>query len=140
MLNRKILPELQNWAFFAILERFMANDTNTQIDPPMPPAVLSGAALYDAIMGQIEPELVSANLPFAADAFAQETAEQRAERARRYQAAFDEYDRRFEMHITQWDEQLRTYKRHAMSYIEGQARGEDNNEIASIESSIISDV
>ncbi len=118
----------------------MADLTNTHTDAPFPPAVRSGAELYDSIMGAIEPELVSSKLPFAADAFAAETPEQRAERAQRYQAAFDEYDRRFAAYQDQWNQELRTYKRHAMTFIEEKAQAEDENAMASIESSLTSDV
>ncbi len=118
----------------------MADQTNTHIDPPFPPAVLSGAELYDSIMGQIEPELVSAKLPFSPDLFAAESPEQRAARAERYQAAFDEFDRRFAAYQDQWNEELRTYKRHAMTFIEEKADAEEQNTMASIESSLNSDI
>ena len=117
----------------------MADQATLQADPPFPPPVLSGKELYDSIMGPIEPELLSANLPFAPDAFAGETPEQRAERAQRYASAFEEYDRRLAAHTAQWNEQLRSYKRHAMEYIEGKARGGEERELETIESSLLAD-
>lgn len=117
----------------------MADQTTLQADAPFPPPVLSGKELYDSIMGPIEPELLSENLPFAPNAFAGETPEQRAERTQRYASAFEEYDRRFAAHAAQWNEQLRSYKRHAMEYIEGKVRGGEEGELQTIESSFLTD-
>lgn len=110
-----------------------------QTNPPWPPPVLTGKELYDSIMGGIEPELLSVNFPIAPDAFKSETPKQRTERAKRYQAAFEEYDRRFAKHHSDWNEQLRIYKRHAMEYIERGAAMKEDSHLASIESSILSD-
>jgi hypothetical protein len=132
----KLLIEL----FFAIIERFMDTNINSSIDPPAPPAVLGGVELYDTIMGQIEPELLSSNLPFSADKFQDEDLEQRAERARRYQAAFDEYDRRFAQYCDTWNEELHSYKRQAVAYIEAAAQTNDDAQLSSIESSLAADL
>ena len=103
----------------------------------MPPPVLSGQELYDQIMGTIEPELLSANLPNLSKQYADEPAEGRATRAKRYQAAFDEYDRRFARYCDQWNAQLHTYKRHAIQYIEHQARNGETQDMQSMESSLL---
>lgn len=117
----------------------MSKQTDTKIDPPFPPPVLTGRELYDSIMGGIEPDLLSSNFPFAPDAFKGETPEQRAARAKRYNAAFQEYDRRFAKYQDDWNEQLRTYKRHAMEYIEQGAATKEGDQLASLESSLLSD-
>ncbi len=114
----------------------MTELTNTHIDPPMPPLLLSGDELYDSIMGQIEPELLSANLPMISSLCANETAEQRSARAKRYQAAFKEYDLRFKKHCDEWNQQLHNYKHEAIKYIEQEAKTNEIAELEEIEYSI----
>lgn len=114
----------------------MTEPTNTQGIPPEPPQLLDGDALYNSIMGQIEPELLSVNLEAIPTLCANETPEQRTARVTRYKAAFEEYDRRFDEHCRMWDEQLHNYKREAIEYIENQAQVNDIAELQVIESSL----
>ncbi len=114
----------------------MTEPTNTQIDPPMPPPLVSGDELYDSIMGHIEPELLSANLPMIKSLCVNETAEQRTTRAKRYQAAFKEYDLRFKQHCDEWNQQLHNYKHEAIQYIEQEAKTNEIEQLQEIENSI----
>ncbi len=118
----------------------MDTNTNPSIDPPTPPAVLGGAELYDTIMAQIEPELLSDKLPISRAALESDDAAERAARAARYQAAFEEYDRRFAQYCDKWNEELHSYKRQAVAYIEAAAQATDDAELSSIESSLASDL
>jgi hypothetical protein len=105
--------------------------------PPTPPPVLRGQELYDLIMGQIEPDLLSVNVDGLAARYVQQTPEERSERAQRYRNAFSEYERRLTEYQRQWDEQLRTYKRLAIAYIEHQAQSGEVTDLQSIESSLL---
>lgn len=104
-----------------------------------PPPVLSGTELYDSIMGDIEPELLSANLPLLKDAYANETPDERAARAARYQAAYAEYDARFAKNCNDWNKQLHAYKRHALHNVESRVQTKESAELSSLESSLTQD-
>lgn len=115
----------------------MADLTNTQtgIIPPTPPVVLGGQELYDFIMGAIEPDLLSTNVGSLVQKYANQTDAEREERAVRYRNAFDEYERRLQQYQKEWDEQLRTYKRLAISYIEHESQNDESAQLEEIESS-----
>lgn len=116
----------------------MADDTNTSFTgvPPVPPPVLSGQELYDTIMRDIEPDLLSSNVETLAVAYETQSPEEKAERADRYRQAFAEYERRLAQYQLQWDMQLSAYKRQAISYIEHQSQSNEAAELQNIESSI----
>ena len=67
--------------------------TNTG-DVTMP----SGDEIYDALMADIEPDLITTNLPHLDEKYAGETPEQKAARMARYEAAYARYDAVF----TEW--------------------------------------
>ena len=97
----------------------------------------TGDAIYDNIMSQIEPELTTAQLPLLDEKYKSETADQAAVRAARYNKAFAEYDKQFADYQTKWNEQFATYKREALKSTEQEARKEDDQQIQSIEQSIL---
>lgn len=101
-----------------------------------PPPILSGTELYDSIMGEIEPELLSANLPLLKEAYTNEAPDERAARAARYEAAYAEYDVRFAKNCADWNEQLHAYKRHALRNVESHVQNAEAVELTSIESSL----
>lgn len=104
-----------------------------------PPPVLTGTELYDSIMGDIEPELLSANLLLLKEAYANETPDERAARAARYEAAYAEYDARFAKNCDDWNEQLHAYKRHALQNVENRVQNKEAAELSSLESSLTQD-
>ena len=55
-------------------------------------ALINGTELYDAIMAEIEPELVSDELLLLEERYANESLQQKHERLQRYQEAFDLYE------------------------------------------------
>ncbi len=101
-----------------------------------PPPVLSGTELYDSIMKDIEPELLSDNLPLLKEKYANETPEERAARAARYSVAYAEYDKRFMKNCEDWNAQLHTYKRDALHQTEHKLKSKEAAELESIESSL----
>ncbi len=104
-----------------------------------PPPVLSGTELYDSIMGDIEPELLSANLSLLKETYANETPDERAVRAARYEVAYAEYDVRFAKNCEDWNEQLHAYKRHALQNVESRVQIQEAAELSSIETSLTED-
>jgi hypothetical protein len=79
-------------------------------DPKAPPDILSGSEIYDHIMGEIEPELVIAELSHIAERTKAETPEQRKARAERYTKAFAEYDTRFKQYAHEWNRSFQHYR------------------------------
>lgn len=70
----------------------MINEIVEQMRPtPFP----SPEQLFDHLMSQIEPELMTSMVPTLATTYANETPAEARERSRRYQAAFAEYDKRY---------------------------------------------
>ncbi|HVW67168.1 MAG TPA: hypothetical protein VHA78_05595 [Candidatus Peribacteraceae bacterium] len=111
----------------------------TSTSTPQPPKILRGQEIYDLIMSQIEPDLVSTQLPLLAQKYATETPEDKKARAQRYNKAFAEYDKKFQEYCDTWDADLRAYKRQAIQTIEKNAReGQETDQLASIEHSLTS--
>lgn len=97
----------------------------------------SGQEIYDAIMAGIEPELTTAGLETLEQVYANESEQDKAARAARYDAAFLEYDKQFQVYSDQWMDSLRSYKRTAVSSLEKENREtEDKAALDSIESSL----
>lgn len=64
----------------------------------------SGDDVYDALMVDIEPELVSVNIPHLDDGYTDESPEQRKARYERYVQAFEAYDKA----LAAWTAELKT--------------------------------
>lgn len=106
---------------------------NQGLDPQLAAAIPSGDQVYDAIMGTIEPELLSKNLPSLVDKYGNETAGARAERMQRYQAAFRRYDETY----GRWIHNLRTVARDqradALQKAEVRVQQEDAEQLSTLE-------
>ena len=70
---------------------------------PPPPVIPSGEEMYDQIMSQIEPDLVTAQLPLLKEKYKDETPEQAKARADRYNRAFAEYEKQFAAYGSEWE-------------------------------------
>ncbi|MFA7682375.1 MAG: hypothetical protein WCX61_05085 [Candidatus Peribacteraceae bacterium] len=103
---------------------------------PQPPRIPSGQEIYDGLMGKIEPELLTANLPMLEEQSAHDTPEQKEERMQRYQKAFEEYDRQYQEYIQELTAAVENYKRTALKSMENQDRTEEANTLSNLENSI----
>ncbi|MDD4628446.1 MAG: hypothetical protein PHE68_03580 [Candidatus Peribacteraceae bacterium] len=83
-------------------------------DPTLP----TGQALYDAIMGQIEPDLVTAELPKLPEKFSKDTPEEKAARSERYKRAYEQYDLLFDELVEKPLKQVKTKRKNTMAFIE----------------------
>lgn len=100
--------------------------------------VKSGQQLYDIFMQEIEPDLVSTEIPTLHIKYAKETPAERKERAKRYKAAFAEYDKVAAQFMAEMNAQLSTYKKRALTGAEKKARAEEEQQLQELESSILS--
>src|SRR5205814_1812909 len=85
---------------------------------PPPPLILDGQEVYDMLMGQIERDLVTAQLPLLKETYKDETPEQSKARAERYNRAFAEYDKQYAAYIKQQEQQLQGYQRNFLSNLQ----------------------
>ena len=99
---------------------------------------LTGQALYDSIMGDIEPELLTKNMPRISAMIAKDTPEERKARAERYTAAFAEYEKRFAARNEDWQRTFRTFKRTASRVLEGVVVEKEQGDLSSLEASMAS--
>ncbi len=105
---------------------------------PQLPQFPSGQEVYDAIMGQIEPELTSRQLPTLQQKYATETAEESQERQARYDKAFAEYGKRYSAFSEQLAGQVHSFQRIAISAAEMSTKADEEDGLAAIASSIAS--
>ncbi len=96
----------------------------------------TGDELYNTLMGKIEPELTTAELPVLDARYKDETPEQSKARARRYEKAFAEYDRQLQSYMGDLQAKLKAHQRIAMSSAELGAKAEEEEALTAIESSI----
>lgn len=93
---------------------------------PAPPVILTADAVYDLLMGQIEPELVSSVVDTLKAKYAGESPEQATARAARYSKAFAAYDKRLAQYITDLHRVIHQYARTAAKSLEVTGRTIDN--------------
>jgi hypothetical protein len=104
------------------------------VDPARARAI--GTAFYDSLMVGIEPELVSSRMPQLKEQYNNESPEQAAARAARYDAAFDEYDRRAAVQMEAMDAGLSVMRRDALKTTEHDNRTEESDTLSDLERSI----
>jgi len=89
--------------------------------------------LYDSIMREIEPDLLTTNLDTLDAKYAGESEAQKAERMQRYQAAYAKFDEEFKAFMSEVNEEVRTSRRKARVEEEAKAKQSDQTALASIE-------
>lgn len=99
-------------------------------DPPaqavlQPPKIPTGKEIYDAIMGHIEPELTSAGVAAAAEAFKKETHEQQEARQKRYELAFERYEQAYQGYMATLHSQVQRFRKSSFDQVEMEDRSQD---------------
>ncbi len=98
----------------------------------------SGEALYDQLMGEIEPELLAGNLPLLDEKYKDEPPAQAKARADRYEKAFAEYDKRLKAYLGDLDQRAHAYHRMALKSAEEKEKQDEDTHLHSIESAFSS--
>lgn len=93
----------------------------------------SGKDIYDALMGKIELDLVSTNIPHLTEWYQDETQEQRAVRYARYAKAYAAYDAAFADWSNQLSAAVATYRRAGLASAEEQAKAAEKSNLDAIE-------
>lgn len=100
-------------------------------------AIARGLEIYDEIMASIEPELTSASLTTLAEKYANETPEEGAARAQRYDAAFTEYDKRYATYMADMGGKVRSLQRTVRAGIESDEHAdEEQQSLTNLEATI----
>lgn len=93
----------------------------------------TGAEIYDGLMADIEPDLVSAAIPLIDAKYAGETPEQTAERLARYKAAYEEYERRFNEWADEMEVLVNAYRKDALKLEEQDSKEQESAELGNLE-------
>ena len=102
--------------------------------PPAPPKIPTGRELYDALMGHIEPELVTDASKLLDEKYKDETPEHHAARMKRYEAAYKKFDEEFSGFMADVNAEVRTSKRETLAAKEAAAQQSDQQALTSLES------
>jgi hypothetical protein len=114
-------------------------DTQTATGAPEPDAIARGKQIYDQIMAEIDPELVTDSLTTLSEKYKDETPEQAAARSARYDAAFAEYDKRYAAYMTDLGGKVKSLQRTVRAGIENDERAEEQaSTLNNLESTISS--
>jgi len=98
--------------------------------------VPAGTDVYDAIMGGIEPDLLTVNLTHLKEKYASETSDQHAARMERYRVAYEKYDAAFAQWVSVTTNAMSSYKRDVMQHAENVDRNREANALTQLEQSI----
>lgn len=91
--------------------------------------------LYDTLMIEIEPDLLLENLSTLDAKYEGETPEQKAERMKRYEAAYAKFDAEFAKFMNDVNEEVRVSRRTALQAKEAAAKQSDQPLLSSLEES-----
>lgn len=92
--------------------------------------------IYDLLMFDIEPELMSDILPLLPELYKGEPAEQRAERMERYREAFTVFYQKFDMLLTLWQNELDVFRKEIFRSFEEKALAKEGEDISQIQQNI----
>lgn len=85
--------------------------------------------LYDVVMRDIEPDLLSYNAPKLAEFYKDETEAEHAKRIERYQAAYTQFESAWGAFLTKVQSQLSKHQQIALQAKEASALAEESNAI-----------
>jgi hypothetical protein len=92
--------------------------------------------LYDLLMAQIEPELVTAEISYLDFYYFGEMEDDRNKRMERYAKAFVLLEERMGVLFKQWEKNIGDYKRKVVAEAKGRAVDEEKQEISDLSSKI----
>lgn len=92
--------------------------------------------LYDMLMRDIEPDLLSYNIVKLAEYYKDETETENTERLQRYQKAYQEFDRVFQSFMNEVQDEVRTTKRDSLEKTEQSDRAGETDNIEALEETL----
>ncbi len=103
---------------------------------PVPPHIPDGTEVYNSIMGAIEPDLTTENLPKLEAKYRSETAAETKVRAERYKKAFMEYKVRYTQFKRDQDAAISAYSHAVMGAVKTGTDARDEHVMSDLESAI----
>jgi hypothetical protein len=96
---------------------------------------LTIAALYDLLMAEVEPDLVSDRIPVLGFIYAGESEEQWKTRAQRYEKAFALVDTRMGMLLKKWGSEVLKFRKKAMGKLKQETAVKEEQTMKNLEDS-----
>ncbi len=111
------------------------SDQTTVPAAGMPP-IATGEQLYDLIMAEVDPRLMSGNIEATKKMIMEATPEERVKFAQELETSFAAYDALAKEEQQAWAEQFHAYKREVMRGMQMEERSKDEQTMHTIESQI----
>ena len=92
--------------------------------------------LYDMIMRDIEPDLLSYNIPKLDDYYKDETEEEHETRMQRYKVAYQRFEVNFQEFMNNVQDEVRDTKRASLTEQEAADRAEEESNLANLEEAL----
>ena len=116
----------------------MSDPQQTAVEPPTKPVIPSGQEIFDMIMKDIEPDLISTNVNTLEEQYGTEPEEQKKARLEKYKLAFAEYDKRYKEYMDELTKDVSEYTKYEMKKIEVKNKEKEQGILANLEASIMS--
>ena len=101
----------------------MDTQNQTSIKPPVIP---TGQEIFDAIMGQIEPELTSEGIKTLEEKYKNESQADAYARRARYALAYERYEKSYDETMSMLHTQVDRYRRSSFSQVEQEDRANES--------------
>jgi hypothetical protein len=92
--------------------------------------------IYNAFMGRIEPDLLTSNIGGLKEKYKGESSEDREERRKRYEAAYEKYNKEFTTWITHINEMIDSAKKDALTSAKKKVKAQEEKIMEDLESQI----
>ena len=92
--------------------------------------------IYDLLMFDINPELMSDMITLLPEIYKGESKEQHAERMEHYQESFEIFYQRFDMLLSLWKNELNVFKKEAFREFEAKALSGEDEDISQLQQDI----
>ena len=105
---------------------------------PTKPVIPSGQEIFDKIMQEIEPDLISTNVNTLEEKYGAEPEEEKKARLEKYKLAFAEYDKKYKVYMDDLTKRVAEYTKYEMKKIEVKNKEKEQEVLADLEASIMS--
>lgn len=99
------------------------------------PTLPSAQEIYDSLMKDIEPELLTANIASLKEKYAGESDAERKQRMQRYQRAYKAYDKAYVAYIQNLKTSVNGYRKDALRSVEKRSQARDADLLLRLEQS-----
>lgn len=112
------------------------DDSAVPVDSLLPPVIPTGIQVFDLIMAQIEPDLVSTTVTTLDEKYKDETPAQAKARAERYVKAYEKYEEAYARFTSFMNVRVAGWQHITIKRAEEKSNKTDASELSSLESDI----